>query len=103
MKTILWITPQLDNFPRSRRFTLGERLESHLLIVLAGLVELVDASYSKQKINALKQANKQLAITRHLSRSSFELKTINQRRDHYGANLLVTLGNQIGGWIKDRE
>jgi len=71
--------------------------------VLAGLVEMVDASYAKQKINALKQANKQLAITRHLWRLSFELKTINQRRDHYCANLLVTLGNQIGGWIKDRE
>jgi hypothetical protein len=49
-ETILWIIPQLDNFPRNRRFTLGERLESHLLIVLA---ELVDASYSKQKITSI--------------------------------------------------
>jgi hypothetical protein len=25
---LLWLIPQLDKFPRSRRFTLGERLEA---------------------------------------------------------------------------
>lgn len=29
-----WLIPLLDQFPRSRRFTLGERLESGLLAVL---------------------------------------------------------------------
>ena len=28
---LLWLIPQLDKFPRSRRFTLGERLVSGLL------------------------------------------------------------------------
>ncbi len=27
---LLWIIPQLDKFPRSRRFTLGERIETGL-------------------------------------------------------------------------
>ena len=27
---LLWLIPQLDKFPRSRRFTLGERIEAGL-------------------------------------------------------------------------
>jgi hypothetical protein len=26
-EVLLWLIPQLDKFPRSRRFTLGDRLE----------------------------------------------------------------------------
>ncbi|MEO8048332.1 MAG: hypothetical protein ABI684_13700 [Nitrospirota bacterium] len=36
---LLWLIPQLDKFPRSRRFTLGERIEAGLLEVLELLVE----------------------------------------------------------------
>ncbi len=42
---LLWMIPQLDKFPRVRRFTLGERLENALLEVLELLVE---AAYTKQ-------------------------------------------------------
>jgi len=31
---LLWLIPLLDQFPRSRRFTLGERIEKLLLSVL---------------------------------------------------------------------
>ena len=48
---ILWIIPQLDKFPRSRRYTLGERLENGLLVVLENLIE---AAYSQQKQAALR-------------------------------------------------
>ena len=36
---LLWLIPQLDKFPRARRFALGERLEMVLLEVLELLVE----------------------------------------------------------------
>jgi hypothetical protein len=44
-KLIVWMIPQLDKFPRPRRFTLGERLENRLLLVLELLVY---ATYSPQ-------------------------------------------------------
>ena len=47
---LLWLIPQLDKFPRSRRFTLGERLEAGLLDVLE---LLVDAAYSRNKETSL--------------------------------------------------
>jgi hypothetical protein len=27
---LLWLIPQLDTFPRARRFTLGERIETRI-------------------------------------------------------------------------
>ena len=36
---LAWLIPCLDDFPRVRRFTLGERLETTLLQVLEGLVK----------------------------------------------------------------
>jgi len=35
---LCWLVPQLDKFPRNRRFTLGERLESGFLNVLELLI-----------------------------------------------------------------
>lgn len=51
---IRWLIPQLDKFPRPRRFTLGERLENSLLDVLAGLLE---ATFTRNKQQALQRAN----------------------------------------------
>jgi hypothetical protein len=47
---IAWLIPQLDKFPRLRRFTLGERLEQALLDVLELLLE---AAYTRAKQPAL--------------------------------------------------
>lgn len=60
---LLWMIPQLDKFPRLRRFTLGERLEATLLTVLQALVE---ASYSRNKLAPLTSANLELEVARHL-------------------------------------
>ena len=31
---LLWMVPLLDNFPRNRRFSIGSRIEAHLLDIL---------------------------------------------------------------------
>ena len=51
---LLWLIPKIDQFPRQRRFTLGERLETLLMRVLEALVE---ASYRRDKVDALAEAN----------------------------------------------
>ncbi|MGH8560176.1 MAG: hypothetical protein ACRESZ_22545 [Methylococcales bacterium] len=45
-----WIIPKLDQFPRNRRFTLGERIETGLLIVLENLIV---ATYQKSNISQI--------------------------------------------------
>ena len=96
-ETLLWVVPVLDKFPRNRRFTLGERIESGLLNVLA---DLVDASYSKKNQTSLRAANKALSVVRHCWRLAMELGTVSQRQYQHGAKLLVELGRQIGGWYR---
>ncbi len=94
---LIWLIPHLDNFPRNRRFTLGERLESGLIEILELLVE---AAYARNKSSTLKRANLRLAVVRHLWRMAHELKTIPTKRYAHGAKLLNELGRQIGGWMK---
>lgn len=94
---LLWLIPQLDKFPRLRRFTLGERLETRLLTVLERLIE---AAYSKQKKESLARANLDLNTARHLWRLAYELKVISTRRYEYGARLMDDIGRQVGGWLR---
>lgn len=95
-----WLIPHLDKFPRTRRFTLGERLEAGLLDVLAALV---DAAYRRDKTPALRRANLRLQVVRHLWRLSFELGVVPARRYEHGARRLEALGAQVGGWLRSRE
>ena len=66
---LLWIIPQIDKFPRVRRFTLGERLESTLLEVLEATLE---AAFSARKQAALDRANLRLETARHPGRAKLD-------------------------------
>ena len=94
---LAWMLPQLDKFPRARRFTLASRIEEGLLFVLEKLVE---AAYSKAKSAPLQAANLRLEVVRHLWRLAYEAKAVAHRSWAHGAKLMVELGRQIGGWGK---
>jgi hypothetical protein len=96
---LAWVIPLLDQFPRSRRFTLGERIERGLLEVLE---HLVGAAYSRDKRELLARANRRLSVNRHLWRLSLELKVIGLRRYEHGPRLMDDLGRQIGAWLRSR-
>jgi hypothetical protein len=96
---LLWMIPHLDKFPRARRFTLGERLETGLLTVLELVVE---AAYTHKKIALLQQANVKLEVVRHLWRLAHELKVMATRQYEHGAKLIDDLGRQIGGWLRSQ-
>lgn len=50
---LAWMIPHLDQFPRSRRFTLGERLETGLLTVLELLVWAVGNDKKSHRASVL--------------------------------------------------
>jgi hypothetical protein len=97
---LAWIIPQLDHFPRNRRFTLGERIETGLLVVLEHLIR---AAYQKLQTNSLRTANLQLDVVRHLWRLSHALQAISHKNYGQGSERLTELGRQIGGWSRYRE
>lgn len=93
-----WFVPQLDKFPRSRKFTLGQKLELGLLDVLAKLIEAHYQNRGRKRL--LEECNVQLTVLRHLWRLAFELQVIAQKQHVHGSKLLVDVGKQIGGWLK---
>ena len=97
---LAWIIPKLDQFPRNRRFTLGERIETGLLMVLENLIL---AAYQRSKTDNLKTANLQLDVVRHLWRLSHGLQAVSHKSYGQGAEHLTNLGRQIGGWRKQSE
>lgn len=90
-----WLIPQLDKFPRLRRYTLGERIEQGLLDVLEALLE---AAYSYQKVAILARANRHLDMVRHLWRLSERLQAVHFKHYAAGSKQMEELGRQIGGW-----
>ena len=99
---ITWMIPQLDKLPRSRRFTLGERIETGLLEILE---HLIAAAYGRgaAKREALQRANLRLDVVRHLWRVGYALKNIAHKQYTHGAGRLERLGKQIGGWRRSNE
>ena len=92
---LLWIIPQIDKFPKQRKYTLGARLEEGLLDIMK---KLIVARYQTTKSSVLLEANGELQVVVHLWRLCFELRVISLRGYEYGAGKMVEIGRQIGGW-----
>ena len=96
---IRWLMPIISRFPKCKRYTLGQRIEDNLLDILALLLE---ANYSKEKLNILKHVNLKLEVFRYLIRLSHDLHFINIRRYEFISKETNRIGRLIGGWIKQQ-
>lgn len=94
-----WLIPTISKFPKSQRYTIGQRIENKLLDILGLLLE---ANYSKIKIEILKRANLELEIFRHLIRLSYDLQFINVKRYEFVSYKTNEIGRLLGGWIKQQ-
>ena len=63
---LLWLMPITADFPRAHRYTLGTRLEEGALDLLDLLVK---ASYTREKMELLRSANRRLERLRNTSRA----------------------------------
>ena len=97
---LLWLVNHVGKFPRSHRFVLGERIETAMLEVVLALVE---ASYVREKISFLKRANLELEKIRILVRLGKDLGFTSVRQYEFASQELVTLGQQVGGWLRQQR
>lgn len=97
---LLYLIPQIEKFPRSQRYLLGERLEMASFDVLEILLE---ACYSQSKLPLLKQANIKLEKIRYFVRLSKDLKLISLHRYEVISQKVNDIGVQLGGWIKQQR
>jgi hypothetical protein len=94
--------PVLNRFPKSQKFTLGDRIQQQL----SDLLELyVHAYYApkSEKHALLVKANVQLEIIRHYFRLGYDLGLYASTQYQYFAEALHEIGNMTGGWIKSIE
>jgi hypothetical protein len=93
----LWLLPKVEKFPRSFRFSIGDRLVAGCLDLL---LHLVDAAYSSDKGVPLRQAARQINCLRYLLRLSKDLRLLSLDPYAFAAERLEEIGRMAGGWQK---
>lgn len=97
---LLYLLPQVSRFPRSQRYSLGERLENLGFEVLE---LLIDAYYSRDKTTLLHQINIKLDKARYYVRLCKDLKLLNLQRYEVLSKMVNDVGMQLGGWIRQQK
>ena len=100
---LLWLVPAVDRFPRSRKFLLGDRIQTTALDVLDALIE---ATYTRRRSGHLARANLGLERLRFFFRLAYDLRCLDGRRYEHAARCLDETGRRVGAWSRahrDRE
>ncbi len=64
------------------------------------LESLIEATYSRDRLQHLRRANLGIEKLRFLIRLAMEMKLLNHQRYEYAARALNDTGRLIGGWMK---
>lgn len=94
---MLWLIPHLEQFPRSQKFLLGDRLQAQALAVLDSLII---ATYTKDRGPYLRQANLCIEQLRFGIRLARDLKHMDLRRYEFAGKSLDQIGRMVGSWNK---
>jgi hypothetical protein len=96
---LLWLLPQVAQFPRAHRFGLGERitrlgLDLQDTLISAGLKPV------SERRSFLFQADIQLAKLRRLLRLCKDLQVLSMGQYEHVSRMLAEIGRLLGGWHK---
>ena len=97
---IMWLLGRVEKFPRSQKFTLGDRIVNTSLDILDTLIE---ATYTRKRLPLLQKANVQLEKLRFLIRLCHDFKLLSSKQYAYISNEINEVGKLIGGWIKSQK
>jgi len=92
-----WAIPAVQKFPRSFRFTLGERIERRLYHILEHLLRARYAPAAETR-GHLDRANLDLEVLRHELRLAHEFRLLSRRQLEHAARLTDAAGRQVGAW-----
>lgn len=97
---IKWYVPILNKLPRSHHYLLGNRMITGLYDILDALLT---ARYAKDKLPQLQTVNSKLDILRYQTRLLLDFNLISDQRYQYASQLINTIGQDLGGWIKHQH
>ncbi|MEZ4984594.1 MAG: diversity-generating retroelement protein Avd [Saprospiraceae bacterium] len=88
-----------NGFPRSQKFTLGDRLQNQATDLMDNYIRALYAPREAKRA-LLDEANIQLEILRHYYRLAYDLGLYNSVRYKHFAEIIQHIGRMTGGWIK---
>lgn len=94
-----WAIPAVGKFPRSFRFTLGERMERRLYELLELLVRATYAPRGSKR-SLLVEAQVIMEVLRHEVRLCHGFHLLHERQVEHATRLLDSVGRQVGGWSR---
>lgn len=93
----LYLIQRVEKFPRHHRYSLGIAIDNRLQELLALLLR---AMFLRDKAALLEEANIQLDILRFQVRMAKDLQALPVNSHGHSAKLMLGIGAQIGGWLK---
>ena len=94
---VIWSCQHVAKFPRSHRFTLGDRLEIRLYEVLE---KLLRAKYGRDRLPILRDVNMDLELLRFQFRIAKDLRCLSIESYGHASRTVNEVGQLLGGWIK---
>lgn len=91
---------RVEKFPRSQKFTLGDRI---INISLDTLDVLIEATYTPKRLPLLQKANVELEKLRFLIRLCHDFKLLSTKQYAYISNEINEVGKLVGGWIRSQS
>ena len=93
----LWLLPKVEGFPRSYRFSVGDKLVNNGLELMMSLVQ---SAYATDKAALLQTASMKVNMIRYLLRLSKDLKLISVKAYGFSTGQVEEIGRMVGGWQK---
>ena len=97
---LAWLAPAIEKFPKSHKFTIGDRIVTIALDVLEALIEATYTRERTQRTQHLRRANLGIEKLRFLLRLAADLKLLDRRRYEHAVRTLDDTGRLVGGWMK---
>ena len=97
-ETAQWLVLKAARFPKTHKFTLGDRIAGRALDLLE---TLAGAAYARQgRTDLFDRADRQISGLRYLLRMAKDLKLVSIDGYGHGSESLEEIGRMLGGWRK---
>ena len=94
---IKWLHALLNNFPKSEKYTLAQKIENASLSVLEGVIK---SNHDFDKAASIEATIVELDKLRVFFRLAKDLRFISFAQYEEGAKLIDEIGRLLGGWKK---
>ena len=95
-----WLLNKSEQFPRKVRFSFANRIDNLALDIIESIVE---ARYSRKKIDILRRIDLNMEKLRVLLRMCRDMRYLDHAGYEYAAREINKAGKMVGGWRKHQE